>query len=133
MAFVKTILKNDHREVIIKFVGHGTETITLESLVTPDRQTIIGTPRVHILGLQTTQADSDTFVITRNGVEALHVHGNYDFQSDGIIQAVIDENETFPLVVDNAPTSTTGTYIIRLRKITGTTGYTGPFANEPQQ
>lgn len=136
MAFIKKILKNDHREVIVKLVGNGTETITLESLVTPDgRQVIIGTPEVHIVGMQISQIDGPTDVvkITRNSEDAFTIHGNFDFQADGVIQAVINENASFPIVVSNSPTSNSATIILRLRKITGTTGYTGPFHNEPQQ
>lgn len=126
MAFSKKILKNDHREVIIKFVGTGSETITLSSLVSPGRQTVTGTPKVHIVSLSVSIATDQEFLITRNGEETFHIHGDYDFQSDGIVHAVANENETSDIVIS---TVSTGTIIIRLRKVDG---YSAPFAGEAQ-
>ena len=133
MALVKTILKNDYRETIIKFVGTGTDTIVLNTLGQPEDpnpQYPNGTPfDVVILSISITQADNDHTDITRNGQTVIHAHGNWDFQTDGIITAVLKENSGSDIVV-NATQNNTCTIIIRLKKLSG---FTAPYEWEDQK
>lgn len=115
MALLKKIIKNDQRETVVKWVGSGTDTLTLASLVTTN-QTVTGTKVVHIIGVLASVDGSGTCIITRNSEETLHVHDNFEFQTDGIIQAVLNENGTYDIVVT---LSTTGTLILRLKKVQG--------------
>ena len=120
MALLKKIIKNDPREVIVKWTGSGTDTLTLASLVGTG-QTLTGTvaPTANILGVQASIDAAGTCTITRNSEETLHVHDNFEFQTDGIIQAVLDENSKYDIVVN---LSTAGTLIIRLKKMQGYSG-----------
>jgi hypothetical protein len=120
MPLLKKIIKADPREVIVKWTGNGTDTLTLDSLVS-ENQTVTGTvPKaVNIVGVSSSISGNGDCTIVRNSETAFHVHDNYDFQTDGIIQAVINENATSDIVVTLA---NTGTLIMRLRK---TQGYSG--------
>lgn len=117
MPLLKKIIKNDPREVIVKWTGSGTDTLTLASIVSTG-QTLTGTvpPGAHILAVSTSQASGGAAIITRNSDVALHVHDNYEFQTDGIIQAVINENQAFDI---NVSLANTGTMILRIRKVQG--------------
>lgn len=117
MPLVKKIIKVDPREVIVKWVGTGTDTLTLGSLVSTG-QTLTGTvvPAVTIVGVSASVDGTGTCIITRNGEETLHVHDNFEFQTDGIIQAVLSENSTFDIGVN---ISTAGTLIMRVKKTQG--------------
>lgn len=117
MALDKKILKNDPREVIVKWTGSGTDTLELSSLVSTG-QTVTGVYPLgaHIIAVSTSIAGNGECTITRNGETVLHVHDNYEFQTDGIIQAVLTENQGSDLVVSLA---NTGTLILRLRKVQG--------------
>jgi hypothetical protein len=118
MALIKKTIKADPREVIVKWTGSGTDTLTLASLVSSG-QTVTGTPGVFILGLSTSVDGGGTCIVTRNSEETFHVHDNYEFQTDGIIQAVVNENSGSDIVVT---LSTTGTAIIRVKKVQGYSG-----------
>jgi hypothetical protein len=120
MALLKKIIKVDPREVIIKWTGVGTDTLTLASLLSIG-QTLTGVvaPAVNIIGVSTSIDGVGSGTIVRNAEEVLHVHDNFEFQTDGIIQAVLNENSSFDIVVNM---TTAGTMIIRVRK---TQGYTG--------
>lgn len=120
MSLLKKIIKSDPRETIVKWTGSGTDTLTLASLIT-DGQTVTGVlaPVVNILGIQTSIDGAGVCTITRNAEEVVHVHDNYEFQTDGIIQAVLTENGTSDIVVNLAAT---GTLILRVKKIQGYTG-----------
>lgn len=120
MPLLKKIIKSDPREVIVKWTGTGSDTITLNSLVS-ENQTVTGTvPKaVNIVGVSSSISGSGDCTITRNGEVAFHVHDNYDFQTDGIIQAVINENSGSDIVVSLA---NSGTLILRLKKMQGYSG-----------
>jgi len=117
MALLKKVLKNDPRDVIVKWTGNGTDTLTLSSL-TSTGQTVLGTPAagVHIVAVSSSIAGGGDCTITRNGEVLLHIHDNFEFQTDGIIQAVISENQGSDIVVSLA---NSGTLIIKLRKVQG--------------
>lgn len=116
MPLLKKIVKNDPREVIVKWTGDGTDTLTLASLVSPG-QTLTGIvgPGANIVGMSAS-VGAGTVTVTRNAEVALLVHDDFEFQTDGIIQAVINENSTFDIAVT---LSTPGTLILRLRKSQG--------------
>lgn len=120
MPLLKKILKNSPNEVIIKWTGSGSDTVGLASLVATG-QTLTGdvAPAVNILSLSVSMPANSSFTVTRNGEIAIHGHESYEFQTDGIIQAVISENSTFDIVVDLGQV---GTAIIKLKK---TQGYSG--------
>ena len=115
MALLKKIIKNDSLETIVKWTGDGTDTLTLDSLVTPS-QTLVGTRLVNILAVSTSVSAAGIATITRNSEVVLHMHDNFEFQTDGIISAVLNENNSHPIVVTLAAP---GTIIVRLRKIGG--------------
>lgn len=117
MALLKKIIKNDYREVIVKWTGSGTDTLTLASLVATS-QTLLGTPvpMVDILAVAASISGVGEGTITRNSQVALQIHDNFEFQTDGIISAVLDENSSFDIVVN---LTTAGTLILRLKKIAG--------------
>lgn len=117
MPLLKKILKNDPREVIVKWTGSGTDTLTLASLVA-DGQTLVGSPvpAVNIIAMSSSQSAGGACIITRNAEAALHVHDNFDFQTDGIIQSVINENSTYDI---NVSLANTGTLILRVKKMQG--------------
>lgn len=119
MALLKKIIKNDFREVIVKWTGSGSDTLTLASLIAAS-QTISGTPTVNILAVAASISGVGECTITRNSQVALHMHDNFEFQTDGIISAVLDENNSFDIVVN---LTTIGTLIVRVKKIQG---YTAP-------
>ena len=117
MPLLKKILKNDPREVIVKWTGSGTDTLLLSTLNSTG-QTVLGTPAagVHIIGVSTSIAGAGDCTITRNGEVTLHMHDNFDFQTDGIIQAVLSENQGSDIAVSLA---NSGTLILRLKKVQG--------------
>jgi hypothetical protein len=117
MALLKKILKNDPRDVIVKWTGNGADTLTLASLVSAG-QTVTGTvpAGVHIVAVSSSVSGGGDCTITRNGEVTLHTHDNFEFQTDGIIQAVLSENQGSDIAVNLA---NTGTLILKLRKIQG--------------
>lgn len=117
MALLKKIVKNDPREVIVKWTGDGTDTLTLASLVSTG-QTLTGTvaPGVVIIAVSASISSGAQCTVTRNSEVTLAVHDNFEFQTDGIIQAVLNENLTSSIVVNLAAT---GTLILRLKKTQG--------------
>lgn len=118
MALIKKIIKNDNREVIVKWTGSGTDTLTLASLVSTD-QTLTGvlTPGVVIIGVSVSGSGVST--VTRNGQVALQINDSFEFQTDGVIQAVLDENIGSDIVVNMVAL---GTMILRVKKMQGYTG-----------
>lgn len=120
MALLKKIIKADPREVIVKWTGSGTDTLTLDSLISTG-QTVTGTvPKVvHIMAVSASISGAGDCIISRNAEVAFHVHDNFEFQTDGIIQAVVDENGTFDIAVNLV---NTGTLIVRLKKMQGYSG-----------
>lgn len=117
MALLKKILKNDPREVIVKWTGDGTDTLTLASLVSTG-QVLTGTvaPTINILAVSASISGAGLGTITRNSEVVLNIHDNYEFQTDGIVTAVLSENSGFDIVVNM---TTVGTLIIRMRKFQG--------------
>lgn len=120
MPLLKKLIKVDPREVIVKWTGSGSDTLTLDSLVTTG-QTVTGdVPKaVHIMAMSSSVSGAGDCTVTRNSQVAFHVHDNYEFQTDGIIQAVVDENSGSDIVVNLA---NTGTLIMRLKKMQGYSG-----------
>lgn len=120
MALLKKIIKSDPREVIVKWTGSGTDTLTLDSLVSSG-QTVTGTvPKVvNIVALSSSISGAGDCIITRNSEVAFQVHDNFEFQTDGIIQAVINENSTHDI---NVNLVNAGTLIMRLKKMQGYSG-----------
>jgi hypothetical protein len=117
MPLIRKIIKKDRRDVIVKWTGSGTDTITLADLAATG-QTLTGVvnPAASITGVSTSVSGAGDCTIARNSENAFHVHDNFEFQSDGVIQAVVDENATSSIVVTLA---NTGTLIIKLRKTQG--------------
>jgi hypothetical protein len=120
MALLKKIVKADPREVIVKWTGDGSDTLTLASLVGPD-QTLTGTvaPFVTILAVSASIPGTGIGTITRNSEVVLNIHDNFEFQTDGIISAVLSENGGSDIIVNM---TAVGTLILRLKKMQGYTG-----------
>lgn len=118
MALLKKIIKSDNREVIVKWTGSGSETLTLASLVS-NGQTLTGVlaPFVTIIGVSVSGVGVST--ITRNAEVALQMNDTFDFQTDGVIQAVLNENGGSDIVVSMV---SPGTMILRVKKMQGYTG-----------
>ena len=85
MPLIKKILKNDQREVILKWTGSGSEVVTLASLVSTG-QTVTGIPAVHILAVGTSQSSTGVAAITRNAEVVLSMHGNFEFQMASLLR-----------------------------------------------
>ena len=119
MALLKKIIKVDPREIIVKWTGDGTDTLTLASLVSTG-QTLSGTvvPTANILAMSASISGTGVGTITRNSEVVMNIHDNYEFQTDGIITAILNENSSFDLVVNM---TTAGTLILRLKKEQGYT------------
>lgn len=116
MALLKKIVKADQREVIVKWTGTGSDTLTLASLVSTG-QTLTGEiPVVNILAISSSIDATGVGSITRNSEVVMYIHDNFEFQTDGIIQAVLNENNASDIVVN---LTTAGTLLIRLKKMQG--------------
>ena len=120
MALLKKIIKADPREVIVKWTGSGSDTLTLASLVSTG-QTVTGVlvPFVTMLAVSASISGAGDCTITRNSEVVLQIHDNFEFQTDGIISAVLDENGISDIVITM---TTPGTLIIRVKKMQGYTG-----------
>lgn len=118
MALLKKIIKNDNREVIIKWTGSGSDTLTLASLVSTG-QTLTGVlaPGANIIGVSVSGTGVSS--VTRNAQVALQINDSFEFQTDGVIQAVLDENNGSDIVVNMV---SLGTMILRVKKMQGYTG-----------
>lgn len=118
MPLLKKIIKNDNREVIIKWTGSGSDTLTLVSLVSAG-QTLTGVlaPGVVLIGTNINSSGATT--ITRNAQVALQIDGSFEFQTDGVGQAGLDENMGSDIVVNMVAL---GTVILRVKKMQGYTG-----------
>jgi hypothetical protein len=113
MALVKKILKATPREVVVKWTGSGTDTLTLASLVA-GAQTVTGTPEVTIDSMSVTNSGATT--ITRNAEIAFQVNGNYDYNMGPMGFGNVAENATFDIAVNMVAVGTT---ILRVRKVNG--------------
>ena len=113
MALVKTILKATPQEVIVKWTGSGTDTLTLASLVSTG-QTIIGTPAATIDAVSVTTSGATT--ITRNAVVAFQIDGNYEYGTGPMNLGTVGENPSFDIAVNVVAL---GTLILRIRKLSG--------------
>lgn len=91
MALVKTIIKSNPREVVLKWTGSGTDTVTLASLVS-GAQTVTGTPFVSILAVTVSQSASGVTKVTRNNQDVLNMTGRFQYQFENAINTVMDEN-----------------------------------------
>lgn len=117
MALVKTILKNSESEVVVKWTGSGTDTLTLASLI-DDGQAVSGTitPAVAITGVKGSVSSTTNAIITRNAVEVLVAYGNFTYGRGDHMYAGIGEQATSSIVVTLAAA---GTLIIKLEKLQG--------------
>lgn len=115
MALVKRILKQSAQEVIVKWTGSGVDTLTLASLISAN-QTLTGTPTptAVISGVTASLDAAGVCTVTRNAVEVLHVHDNFNIRSEDF--GTFDENAGFDIVVNLA---TLGTLILKIKKIHG--------------
>lgn len=113
MPLLKKILKANPQEVVVKWTGLGTDTLTLASLVA-GVQTVTGTPAVTIDSLSVTSSGATT--VTRNAEVTFQINGNYDFNMGPIGFSHVNENSTFDIAVNLAAL---GTLILRVRKISG--------------
>ena len=120
MPLLKKILNSSPREVVIKWTGSGTDTVTLASLVSAN-QTLTGVlaPDVVIFAVYASLDNAGTCIISRNNEETLHVSDNFIFQMDGNLKFIINENGGADI---NVSLATLGTLILRLSKVTGYTG-----------
>jgi methylglyoxal synthase len=120
MPLLKKIIKVDPREVIIKWTGTGTDTLTLNSLVATG-QTVTGVlPKaVNIIGMTSSTDSTGAAIVTRNNEVTIHAASPFQFQTDGVIQAVLNENSGFDISVN---LTTTGTLILRVKKMQGYSG-----------
>lgn len=123
MAIVKTIVNNTMLKTTVKLVGNGIETISLASLVATNSgegvQVVSGTPKVSIIGISLTSHDSGNGTkITRNGIDVMEMHGNYEMPEDAIYSCKLTENSDSDIVVN---IGSSGTIILVLRKEEGYT------------
>jgi len=118
MPLLRKILKADPREVIVKWTGSGTDTLTMAQL-TSTGQSVQGTlnPIANIISVSVSTAGACT--ITRNSEVAFQTNDNFEFQTDGMITAVVDENAGSAIAVSLAAL---GTLIIRVKKMQGYSG-----------
>ena len=114
MPLIKTILKASAQEVIVKWTGSGSDTLTLESLIATGQT--VDTPRAVITGVKASIDTSANFTIVRNAVEVLHAHDNFTYQAEDFLHAVLGEQPGSNIVVNLAAT---GTLIIKVKKMSG--------------
>ena len=112
-ALVKKILRNTPREVIVKWTGTGTDTLTLASLVAPN-QTVVDTATANIVAASISGAGLTT--VSRNGQVAIFATGNFELRSDDDMNVTLNENATFDIIVT---TPSDSTVILKLRKTYG--------------
>ena len=117
MPLVKTILKNSNQEVVIKWVGAGTDTLTLASLVSTG-QTVSGTipPTATITGIKGSVSSTSNAIVTRNLIEVLVAYGNFTYGRGDFLYASLSEQAKESIVVTLA---TSGTLIIKVDKNQG--------------
>jgi hypothetical protein len=113
MPLLKKIIKSDPREVVVKWTGSGTDTLTLASLIATN-QTVTGTPSVTIDDVSCTNSGATT--VTRNAEVTLQINGNYEYNMNGIYHGTLNENSTFDIAISMVAV---GTLILRLRKLGG--------------
>lgn len=118
MPLLKKIIKNDTRETIVKWTGSGTDTLTLTGLLS-NGQTVTGTLQPAVVILSASINGTGATTITRNSQVALQIVDCFEFQTNGLVHAVLDENSTSDIVVTMAGP---GTLILRVKKIQGYTG-----------
>jgi len=114
MALLKKIIKVDPIEVVVKWTGSGSDTLTLASLISTG-QTVTGTIGVEIVAISTSNADTGVTTITRNSEVTMSINGNYEYYFEHV-HGVINENSGSDIVVN---LSAIGTLIMRLRKSQG--------------
>jgi len=117
MPLVKTILKNSSQEVIVKWVGSGTDTLTLASLVATG-QTVSGTipPSVTITGIKGSVSSTTNAIVARNLIEVLVAYGNFTYGRNDPIYAGLGEQAKEDIVVTLAAS---GSLILKLYKTQG--------------
>ena len=118
MSLVKTIIKSNPREIVLKWTGNGTDTVTLASLIS-GAQTVTGTPFVTILAVSVSQGSAGVTKITRNGQDVLNMTGQYQFQFENSVNTILDENGGSAIDIN---VSSDATLILRLNKMSGYSG-----------
>ena len=113
MALVKTILKATPQEVVVKWTGSGSDTLTLASLISSG-QTVTGTAAASINAVSVTTSGATT--ITRNAVIAFQINGNYEFGTGPMSLGSVAEQPSSDIVVNMVAV---GTLILRIRKLSG--------------
>lgn len=119
MALVKTILRNSQRDTIVKWVGSGSDTLTLASLVSYNQTLTSDTTTVNLLSANVSISGVGSATITRNTVDVLNLSGNFKTNIDRALDFIMAENATYDIVVN---LTTPGTLIIKVNKILGYTG-----------
>lgn len=117
MALLKKILKNSANEIIVKWTGSGTDTLTLASIVSTG-QAIVGpeAPGAVITGVHMNAVAGSDVSVTRNSEIVLDVRDLYRFPSDTMQDLVLSENPTHDIVLTMGAI---GTFILKVRKIQG--------------
>lgn len=115
MALVKTIVENSGREFVVKWTGFGSDTLTLASLVSAN-QTLSGSsaPSAAVASVIASIDGSGVCTVTRNAVEVLHVHDNFQIKSEEF--GTFNENAGSDIVVNLA---SAGTLILKIKKLNG--------------
>jgi hypothetical protein len=119
MALVKTILRNSQRDTIVKWVGSGTDTLTLASLVSYNQTLTSDTATANLLSASVSVSGSGIATVTRNNVDVLNLSGNFKTNIDRALDYIMSENASSDIVVN---LTTPGTLIIKVNKILGYTG-----------
>ena len=113
MPLLKKILKATPSEVVVKWTGSGSDTLTLASLVSGS-QTVTGNTAATIDSLSVTSSGATT--VTRNAEIAFQVNGNWDFNMGPIGFSHANENQGSDIVVNMVAV---GTLVLRVRKVNG--------------
>lgn len=120
-ALAAVVLRNDPKEIVIKYAGQGSVNTTLASMVAPG-QTVNGTPKVAIMSVFTSLAiqASTLATITRNAtaVMTLFQTTSWDVNEMGGPGSMLTENATSDVTV-NIAGSIDGVVIVRYRKLEG--------------
>jgi hypothetical protein len=99
MAVTVTVLKNSHKDAIVKVSGtSATGTIDISTLLSDNQAlTVGGTPTVSITGFHVNALSGATVTVTRNSVDILNIPGpNIDtvqFNQYGFVDNIEDDQD----------------------------------------
>ena len=127
MPILKTIIKNNFRETIVKLVGFGSETINLADLVAGTQEAGTSSFTVSILDIISSMSPTGVFTATRDGENVISVYGNYRLNNDGVIRYTFDSKKSSNI---NVTLSEQGMVILRLSKLGGYTKIFDPIISE---